>query len=227
MIWSIRALLLVGFMVVNAIAAAAPATGDTYVYRVINGYNSELVGQVTYRVDKVDAGQITVSVTPDRPALGLPRTDILASDGNWLRHPLINHDLPVEYTFSPAFPAYVAPLDAGQSWSTRVSATDPSTGRRNSVRIDGDVLSREPVTTPAGSFDTIKVKRRVYAGDWEPFRNETRIDVTEWFAPALGRAVKTDRKSGYYDQQRCATRGACTLTRGDWFIFELASFGRQ
>ena len=214
-------------MAVNAIAAAASAVGDTYVYRVINGYNNEVVGQVTYRVDKVDAGQVTVSVTPDHPALGQPHTDIRASDANWLRHPLINHDVPVEYTFSPAFPAYVAPLDAGKCWSTRVSATNPATGRRNSVRVDGNVVGSERITTPAGSFDTIRVKRRVYAGDWEPFKNETNIDETEWFAPALGRAVKTDRKSGYIDQQRCATRGACTPTRGDWFVSELASYGRK
>jgi MFS-type transporter involved in bile tolerance (Atg22 family) len=56
MISSIRALLFVVLLAINAIAAAAaPVAGDTYVYRVINGYNSELVGQVTYRVDKVDA----------------------------------------------------------------------------------------------------------------------------------------------------------------------------
>jgi hypothetical protein len=227
MISSSRASLFAVLLAVNAIAAvAAPAVGDTYVYRVINGYNNEVVGQETYRVERVDAGQVTVSATPDRPALGVPHTDILASDGNWLRHPLINHDVPVEYTFSPAFPAYVAPLDAGQSWSTRVSATNPSTGRRNSVRVDGDVVGSERITTSAGSFDTIRVKRRIYAGDWEPFKNETNIDVTEWFAPALGRAVKTDRKSGYIDQQRCATRGACTPTRGDWFVYELVSHGR-
>ena len=228
MISSSRALLFAVLLAVNAIAAvAAPAVGDTYVYRVINGYNNEVVGQETYRVERVDAGQVTVSATPDRPALGVPHTDILASDGNWLRHPLINHDVPVEYTFSPAFPAYVAPLNAGQSWSTRVSATTPASGRPNSVRVDGDVVGSERITTPAGSFDTIKVKRRVYAGDWEAFRNETNIDVTEWFAPALGRAVKTDRKSGYIDQQRCATRGACTPTRGDWFVYELVSYGRS
>jgi hypothetical protein len=227
MISSIRALLFAVLLAVNAIAAVAgPAVGDTYVYRVINGYNNEVVGHETYRVDRVDAGQVTVSATPDRPALGVAHTDILASDGNWLRHPLINHDVSVEYTFSPAFPAYVAPLNAGQSWSTRVSATTPGRDRPSSVRVDGDVVGSERITTPAGSFDTIKVKRRVYAGDWEPFKNETRIDVTEWFAPALGRAVKTDRKSGYYDQQRCATRGACTLTRGDWFVYELVSQGR-
>ena len=103
---SIRAMLFIVLMVASTVAAvAAPAVGDTYVYRVTNAYNNEVQGQVTYRVDKVDAGQVTLSATPDRPALGTPHTDILASDANWLRHPLINHDMPVEYTFSPPFPA--------------------------------------------------------------------------------------------------------------------------
>ncbi len=224
---SIPALRFVVLLAAAPVAAvAAPAVGDTYVYRVTNAYNNEVQGQVTYRVDKVDAGQVTLSVTTDRPSLGTPHTDVLASDANWLRHPLINHDMPVEYDFSPAFPAYVAPLDAGQSWSTRVNATNPASGRRNSVRVDGDVVGSERITTPAGAFDTIKIKRRVYAGDWEAFRNETNIAETEWFAPALGLAVKTDRNSGYIDQQRCAARLACTPRRGDWFVYELVSYGR-
>jgi hypothetical protein len=209
---------------IAATASAAPAVGDTFTFRVVNAYNSEVVGQVAYRVDKSDARQVQVSVTPDRPSLGLPHTEILGADANWVRHQLINHDTPVEYDFSPPYPAFVAPLDAGKSWSVRVSATNSSSGRRNSVRVDGDVLGNERVTTPAGSFETIRVRRRAYAGDWEAFRNETNIDETEWFAPALGFAVKTERKSGYIDQQRCATRLACSPTRGDWFIYELASY---
>ena len=68
----------------------------------------------------------------------------------------------------------------------------------------------------------------MYAGDWEAFRNETNIDETEWFAPALGRSrTKIDRQSGYIDQQRCATRLACTPQRGDWFVYELVSYGRS
>src|SRR5258706_4698412 len=129
----VHALLYFVLIVPAALTVAAPAPGDTYVYRVINAYNGEVVGQVSYRVDKMDAGQVTLSVVPDRPSLGAPHTDVFASDGNWLRHPLVNHDMSVEYTFSPPFPAYVAPLDAGKSWSTRVSATSPATGRRNSL----------------------------------------------------------------------------------------------
>ena len=96
-------------------AAAAPAVGDTYVYRIINAYNNETRGQVTYRVDKVDADGVTMAVSFDRPSLGVPHTGVFAREGNWLRHTLINHDVPVEYNFSPAYPAYVAPLEPGKS----------------------------------------------------------------------------------------------------------------
>jgi hypothetical protein len=220
---SIRSIVF-GALMLSQPALAAPAVGDTYVYRIVNAYNSEVIGQVTYKVDNINSGQLMLAVSPDRPSLGAPYTEIIASDANWLRRPLINHDVPVDYNFSPPFPAYVAPLDPGKSWSTRVNATNPATGRRNSVRVDASVLGSERITTPAGAFDTIKVKRKVYAGDWEAFVNETNIDETEWFAPALGRAVKTDRKSAYIDQQQCARRGACTPTRGDWFIYELVSY---
>ena len=72
----------------DAIAAA----GDTFVYRVINAYNNEPRGQITYRVEKVEGDRVIVAVTTDTPVLGPARTEIYARDGNWLRHPLINHD---------------------------------------------------------------------------------------------------------------------------------------
>jgi hypothetical protein len=223
------ALLFIVLAVAGAgVAVAAPAVGDTYVYRVVNGYSNETRGQVTYRVDKVDASSVTLSVAPDHPSLGAPHTEILASDANWLRHPLINHDMPVEYDFAPAYPAYMAPLDSGKSWSARVSATNPASGRRTSVRVDGDVLGTERITTPAGAFDTIKVKRRVYAGDWETFTMETNIVETDWYAPALGRPVRTERNSGYMDPQKCGNpSSACTSVRGDWLVFELLKYNRK
>jgi len=209
------------------LAVAAPTVGDTYVYRVSNAYNNETRGQLTYRVDNIDSDRITVSVTPDQPSLGLPYTNVSTRDGNWLRHPLINHDASVEYTFSPAYPAYMTPLDTGKSWSTRVRATSPNSARNNSVRVDGEVLGPERITTPAGVFDTIKVRRRVYAGDWGTFTSETTIIETDWYAPALGRPVRTERVSSYLDPQKCGASSACTPIRGDWDVFELSNFNRK
>lgn len=205
---------------------AAPAAGDTWAYRVVNGYNNEVRGNVRYRVDKVETDRVVVAFTNDATLLGYPRTDVYTRDGNWLRHPLINHDQPVDYDFAQPYPAYMFPLDTGKSWSLRVNAVNPATGKRASVRVDGEVLGAERITVPAGAFDTIKVRRRIYAGDWDGPRAETNITEIEWYAPALGRAVRIDSNSSYMDQGRCSDEmSACTPVRGDWQIFELVEAG--
>ena len=201
---------------------AAPAAGDAWAYRVANGYNQEVRGRVQYRVDKVEAGRVAVAVTTDVAVLGRARTEVYTPDGNWLAHPLINHDQPVDYEFAQPYPAYVFPLATGQSWSQRVNAVNPASGRRASVRVDGEVLGTERITVPAGAFDTIKLRRRIYAGDWDGSRAETNITEIEWYAPALGRAVRIDTNSSFMDQARCSDEmSACTPRRGDWHIFEL------
>ncbi len=202
--------------------AASPVTGETYVYRLSNGYNNEPRAQITYRVEKVDADRVAVAVSADRPGVETARTEIYTSSGNWLRRTLTNHDQPREFEFAPAYPAYAFPLEPGKSWSVRVNATDPATGRRNSVRIDGRVLGNERVRVPAGEFDTIKIRRQVYAGDWDGFRQETNITEFDWYAPALGRSVRTESKSGYMDTGRCGRFG-CEVIRGDWNVYELVS----
>ena len=121
----------------------------------------------------------------------------------------------------------MAPLDSGKSWSTRVRATNPNSVRSNSVRVDGEVLGTERITTPAGAFDAIKVKRRVYAGDWGTFMSETTIVETDWYAPALGRPVRTERNSSYLDPENAAQVPPVTPVRGDWDLFELVSYGQK
>jgi hypothetical protein len=207
-------------MAAGAAVAAPPAVGDTYVYRIINGYNHEVRGHVRYRVDATDAERMTVTVTPDAPSLGSPSTRRYTLGGNWLRHPVINHDQPVDYEFSPAFPAYEMPLDTGKTWSVRVNATEPVSGRRASVRVDGAVTGNERITVPAGTFDTIKVRRYVFADDAEGFRQPTTIVETDWYAPALGRAVRSETKSEYIDLARGRSKGS-QWTRGDWTVMEL------
>jgi hypothetical protein len=114
----------------------------------------------------------------------------------------------------------------GQSWSQRVDATRATGGRRASVRVDGEVVGTERVTVPAGTYDTIKVKRRIYAGDFDGSRSETNITETEWYAPALGRAVRAEVNSNFMDQSLCGDEmSACRPRRGDWHIFELLDAG--
>jgi hypothetical protein len=202
-----------------ALAASLPAAGDTYLYRIVNGYNQEVVGQIRYEVSTVDRGSVTLSVTPDSAYGGLPRTDVYTSEGNGLRHPVESHGQQVEYRFSPAYPAFVFPLDPGKSWSIRVKASVPATGDRRSVRVDGRVLGAERIRVPAGEFDTIKVQRYVYPGDHDYFLQETQVVETDWYAPALGRPVRSERMSEWIDLALCGH--TCIPFRGDWFRYEL------
>jgi hypothetical protein len=201
---------------------ALPAAGDTAVYRVINAYNGEVRGEIHYRVDKVESASVVVSVSTNSPYAGVPHTEVYTTEGNWLRHPVVNHDRPTDYDFAPPYPAYPFPLDIGKSWSMRVNATTPATGQRRSVRVDGQVLGAERISTPAGTFDTIKIRRLVYAGDWDGFLRETQIMQLDWYAPVLGRAVRTESNSQWQDMSRC-TRSGCSWFRGDWDVLELVS----
>jgi hypothetical protein len=199
-----------------------PAVGDTHVYRVINAYNNETRGQVSYRIDKVDADRVVMAVTTEAPGINIATTEVYAPDGNWLRHPVTNRDQPVDYEFAPAYPAYQLPLEPGREWSFRVNAVNPATGERRSVRVDATVLGAERIRVPAGDFDTLKIRRTVYAGDAENHLRlaETTISELEWYAPTLQRHVRLVSDSYYKDYTR---RQASQTMRGDWNIYELVS----
>jgi hypothetical protein len=212
-----------------ALAATEPVAGSTYVYRIVNGYSKEIRGQLHYRVERVDPAAYTVKVSPDTAAAGWERTEIHTREGNSLQRLIESHGNKVEYLFASAYPAYVFPLEPGRSWSTRVNATVPGKSGVRSVRVDGKVLGAERIRVPAGEFDTVKVRRLVYPGDPESFRTETRIVEFEWYAPALGRAVRTEVRSEYMDMSQCGggERGGSCIFYGDWDVYELVKSGVQ
>ena len=203
----------------SAPASAAPAAGETYAYRVVNGYNKEVRGELRYRVDKVESERVTVSVAPDKPDAGEAHMEISTRDGNWLRYPLDSQGRKVEYLFSAALPAYAFPLDAGKTWSTRVDATIQGVPGVRSVRVEGKVLGTERIRVPAGEFDTVKVQRTVYPGDAAGMKQETRISQLDWYAPALGRPVRSETRSQYVDLQFCSS--SVCVHYGNWDLVEL------
>jgi hypothetical protein len=219
-ILAVLAASLAGVPAAPAHAAAAPAAGDTYVYRVTNKYNKETRGEIRVRVDKVDASGSTVTVTPGSGNAGAARTEVYDRDGNWLRHPVQSRGKPAEYVFATPYPAYVFPLEAGKSWSLKVKATPPEGGRARIVRVDAKVLRAERVRVPAGEFDTLVIQRRSYAGDADQAYSETRTDETEWYAPALKQTVRLERTSEWRDFGMCGRGSHCDM-RGDWDFVEL------
>ena len=214
------ALAAAAFSLAPGAAFSGQSVGDAYVYRLVNGYNGQVRGHLENRVDKIDASGVTVTVTPDSPHAGSGVTKLFTKDGNWLRHPVESHGAKVMYKFSSAYPAYVYPLEPGQSWSVRIKASVAGDTKTRSVRIDGKVLQAERIRVPAGEFDTVKIRRLVYPGDPNYDQMETQIIEFEWYSPQLKRAVRIERRSEWIEPGRCGINAPCDF-RGDWDILEL------
>jgi hypothetical protein len=83
-------------------------------------------------------------------------------------------------------------LVPGERWEDRAVRIDPQTGERREVRLAGRIIGTETIVTPAGTFETVLIERRLLLGDAGRYRTETRRTEREWYAPQLGAPVRTE-----------------------------------
>lgn len=196
--------------------------GDEWVYGFHDGYTRLPRGTIRYRVTAVRDDAITVEVGKGERRT----TEVYTRDLNWRERPMTNLQ---DFRYDPPYPALPFPLAAGKTWRAYVQATDPVTGRVNRVRVDGEVLGWERVRVPAGEFDALKIRRLVYAGNFDFSRGEEQITEIDWYAPRAGQVVRRESLSHHLDTSRGCDddRGDCQVIRGDWNVLELVSQRRS
>ena len=197
--------------------------GDTWHYAVRDGYTKLARGVLEYQIDTIAEDTITVTLRHGAQT----SAERYARDWSWRERPMTNLQ---NFRYEPAYPALPFPLVAGKTWRAYVKATDPATGRTNRVRIDGEVLGWERVKVPAGHYDALKIRRLVYAGNFDYFRSEERIMETDWYAPAAGLVVRSEGASEYMDSSRgCGgddMHAECLTIKNDWRVMELVKHQR-
>lgn len=95
--------------------------------------------------------------------------------------------------FDPPVPVVKWPLTAGASWKTRYDMVTTNESR-SKADLDVKIVSREKLRTPAGEFDTIKME----TGGWVngvSWSGSVRVAQVQWFAPAIGRVVRSEFRS--------------------------------
>jgi len=211
-------------------AAAPPSisVGETWTYRVRDGYTGLDRGTERYRVDQVAGGSVTVA----HERAGTEDIQIYDGNWNWLRRPATNMQ---PFNYSPAYQAFDFPLTPGKQWHSLLTATDPADGRRFPVHVNGKVIGWERVKVPAGEFDAIKIVRGVYVDYWQlSTRGSSQIAEVEWYAPAVKQSVRREASSRYWDmlgatdtglvRASMADGGGPIWRRDDWLIYELVSY---
>jgi hypothetical protein len=201
---------------VQAVPAPALGEGEYWEYAVRDRYTGAPRGLLRYTVARVEAERIIVDVTRD----GAPvDTHVYAGGWNGLEHPLRNTQ---RFRYSPSYPAYAFPLYPGKSWRRAVSSIDPATGRSYRTYVHANVVGWRRIKVPAGEFDTLEVRRRVWAGNAEWFDSQEEIVETDWYSPVARRAVVSEGTSSHIDTSRSGGgRGRPLRVQGEWLVAEL------
>lgn len=93
--------------------------------------------------------------------------------------------------FDPPIVGVKFPLTVGDSWKS--SYLSEGATAKSKGEIDFKVVAREKVKTPAGEFDAFRIE----SGGWingVSWSGAIRMAQVQWFAPAVGRVVKSEYK---------------------------------
>jgi hypothetical protein len=206
--------------------AAAPsiAPGTHWRYVVHDGYTGLPRGTADFTVKKIDNGIMTVAVTHQGPRSGT-ETRLYTRTLNLVRGPMENDQV---YSFNPPLLLLPFPLHPGQHWRATSIGTRSDFGagtygadRRTQTIVYGDVAGWQRVTGPAGTFDTLRIDRKIYLGDWDYMRSQTYINETDWYAPSIGRVVRHEESSGYRNYASSGPRSDDNWISNDWLVYEL------
>jgi hypothetical protein len=185
----------VGTPLQSSASAAAPtlSMGDSWTYHVRDGFTGLDRGTQRHQVVEVTGERIGMTITLQN---GVEESWAYDHGGNWLKHRA--HGLQ-SFDYSPPYRAFDFPIAPGKTWRARLTATDPATGWRFPVWIDGVVLGWERIKVPAGEFEALRVKRTVFF-DYYDYTTRGRSEIVEyeWYAPAVKQAVRREGSAMYY-----------------------------
>jgi hypothetical protein len=184
---------------VNAQSAAAPTfrVGDRWLYDVKSGIGlSSTTYQETREVTAIGAGGIKIKVTGKNAAgADFSRTDDFAGPGV-LRSGTVCLDEIRRYPTPLQLLAY--PIASGQrsgKWVDAISAG----GDKGQINYSYRTHGWEKQTTPAGSYDAIRIDLYITLDDATAFRDATACNFTYWYSPAVRGAVR-ERRSAQYNE---------------------------
>jgi hypothetical protein len=190
--------------------------GDKWTYRIVEGYRQKTTWAETHEVRRAAPDAITIAVTIDRPGGPVTREEVWSAPG------IVRSGTIAGFStkrFEPALIRYRFPLTSGAKWSQRVRDVDKPAGPYGDVSFKANVVGHETVSTPAGRFDAVKI-RYVYQLDDESLSNHpTQCEYVVWYAPAVGAAVKEQRRAWSMTKGRSPAR-----TPAENAVYELTAF---
>ena len=199
--------------------AAAPTVkvGDRWVYSGKDGYRVAITWQETHEVTAVGADGITVVVTGKGNTGDFRRTESWAAPGVVRIGAVYESETD---RFDPPLIRFKYPLTPGETWSQSVRNLDHPPGPYGPIQRQVTIGGYESVTTPAGTFNALKMRIFMQLDDETFWRYPTQCNYLLWYAPAVNGWVKQEQRS-YYRNKDVNTGG---MVPGQYATIELVSY---
>lgn len=94
--------------------------------------------------------------------------------------------------FDPPIPGFKFPLVVGDTWKSSFVG-DATNKSKSKTDLDFKVAARENVKTPAGEFDSFRIESEGWING-VTWSGSIRMSEVRWYAPAIGRVVKSEYK---------------------------------
>ena len=180
-----------------AIEAPTYRVGDRLVYHVRDGFRDPIVYDETHVVTAVGADGITVRITMKGARVDGERIEKWAAPGRVLQGSLFDIET---RRFAAPLDRYRFPLRTGQRWSQFVDNFNEFTGKEGQINRYVRVGAVEKVTTPAGTFDAIRLNVIMRLDDEEFWHWPTDCNYTIWYAPAVKASVRELKRADYLEK---------------------------
>lgn len=178
-------------------AAPAYAVGDRWVYRVHSNFRNVADVEETHEVASVGADGIRVNVAAKGAQVDLARVERWAAPGLLLQGAMM--DLETR-RFAQPLERFRFPLARGVVWNQWVDQVNGTQLTSGPVNYYARVIGSARITTPAGTFDTLRLSVIMRLDDETPFRWPTECSYLVWYAPAVKGVVREERRAWWREK---------------------------
>jgi hypothetical protein len=193
-------------------AVRPPAIGQSWTYRQLNSYNSQVLDTLTEEVSALGPG---ITVRRHSAKTGPLTDEIHARWGQVQQDP--SWDLLQIY--ETPMPLWLEPLQTGARHRLDTYYTNGASSFRYWIQAHIQVMGRDTVDLPLGSFETIRIEKLIRQAHYDNGKLFLQRRETLWLAPEIGRWVVRETDGGFRRAGKKLDEG-----REDHFRWELTAW---
>lgn len=202
-----------------AVEAPKLTVGTRWVYRARDGFRVPEVWTETREIVAHDADGYTVKITRRGPTVDDTRTETWSAPGIVRVGALLSAET---RQFKTPLERYRFPLAVGASWTQWIDDYDETTKKAGQINHYVRVEGWDRISTPAGTFDAVKLRVLMRLDDGEFWREPTTCNDLIWYAPAVGAPVREEKNAEY--RERGDRRDGIDVVPVQHALLELESY---